>query len=99
MSPTKSLPINAATAADADRVYGLEPVLETGHDARFSQVQKFVSIACPYCGGGYDSAVDLTQGTQEYIEDCQVCCRSIELSIEVVNGVVKAVCERRIDGA
>jgi hypothetical protein len=98
MSP-KSLSISAATATDADRVYGLEPVLETGNDTRFSPVQKFVSIACPYCGGRYDSAIDLTLGAQEYIEDCQQCCRSIELSIEVVGGVVKAVSERRIDGA
>ena len=88
----------ATEAADADRVYGLEPVLETGNDKRFSPVQSYLSIACPYCGGRYDSAIDLTLAAQEYIEDCQVCCQSIQLSIEVASGVVKSVSERRTDG-
>ncbi len=95
---TSPLPATAAAAADADLVYGLDPVLETGNDKRFSPVQSFVSIACPYCGGRYDSAIDLTLGAQKYIEDCQVCCQSIELSIEVASGAVKTVTERRIDG-
>jgi hypothetical protein len=95
----KEASLNAAIGADADRVYGLEPVLDTGHDGRFSPVQKFVGILCPYCGGSYQTPIDLTLGAQQYIEDCQACCQAIELTIDVVGGVFKSVSERRIDGA
>jgi hypothetical protein len=84
-------------AADVDRAYGLEPILETGVDQRFSPVMQFATVPCPHCGGTYESSIDLTLGAQEYIEDCQVCCRSIELGIDVVNGVLKGLTAKRID--
>lgn len=84
-------------AADVDRVYGLEPVLTTGADQRFTAVTQFATVPCPYCGGTYDSAIDLTLGLQEYIEDCQVCCRSIELTIDVRNGDFNGLTARRSD--
>jgi hypothetical protein len=42
--------------------------------------------------------VDLSAGSTSYIEDCQICCRPIELGIEVdVNGGLTAVSVRRTD--
>jgi transcription elongation factor Elf1 len=41
------------------------------------------SYVCPYCGEQIDSFIDTSQGSQTTIEDCSVCCRPIELSIEV----------------
>ncbi|MES9962222.1 MAG: CPXCG motif-containing cysteine-rich protein [Candidatus Sedimenticola sp. 20ELBAFRAG] len=35
------------------------------------------SISCPYCGEAIDVLIDSSEGGQEYIEDCQVCCRPI----------------------
>ena len=35
------------------------------------------SIGCPYCGETIVVLVDDSQPEQEYIEDCQVCCRPI----------------------
>lgn len=33
-------------------------------------------VACPYCGQTVDVGLDPGSGAaQEYIEDCQVCCR------------------------
>jgi hypothetical protein len=33
-------------------------------------------VLCPYCGEENTIAVDESAGnTQQYIEDCQVCCR------------------------
>ena len=90
---------NTPQANDVDRAYGLDPVLETGVDQRFSAVTQFATVPCPYCGGTYESSIDLTLGAQEYIEDCQVCCRAIELAIDVVNGVLKGLSARRIDDA
>ncbi|MDQ3205194.1 MAG: CPXCG motif-containing cysteine-rich protein [Pseudomonadota bacterium] len=41
------------------------------------------TIQCPYCGETVDLVVDDSAGDQRYIEDCQVCCRPIELTIIV----------------
>ena len=33
-------------------------------------------VSCPYCGETVEIALDPGSGTvQEYVEDCQVCCR------------------------
>ncbi|VAW99895.1 hypothetical protein MNBD_GAMMA21-2397 [hydrothermal vent metagenome] len=41
--------------------------------------------ACPYCGEHFSTMLDLSQdqnnGSHEYIEDCQICCRPILFSI------------------
>ena len=34
-------------------------------------------INCPYCGEILNVLIDESGGSQEYIEDCQVCCRPI----------------------
>ncbi len=36
-----------------------------------------VTIECPYCGESIDVLVEVIEEAQEYIEDCQVCCRPI----------------------
>lgn len=35
------------------------------------------SIGCPYCGETIEVLVDATDLDQQYIEDCQVCCKPI----------------------
>lgn len=35
------------------------------------------TIQCPYCGEAFETNVDPSAGSQEYIEDCYVCCRPI----------------------
>jgi hypothetical protein len=40
------------------------------------------SFNCAYCGTSNTTTVDLSAGeTQEYIEDCQVCCRPNNLYV------------------
>lgn len=40
------------------------------------------SVVCPYCGEPNDIALDPGSGAaQEYIEDCQVCCRPWQLHV------------------
>ena len=41
------------------------------------------NIQCPYCGEALTVQVDLSVGDQAYIEDCQVCCRPIEMRLAV----------------
>lgn len=40
-------------------------------------------ISCPYCGEVIDVVVEVLDDSQEYIEDCQVCCRPIVFNIDV----------------
>ena len=40
-------------------------------------------IGCPYCGETITILVDDSLSEQEYVEDCQVCCRPIVLSVSV----------------
>ena len=65
-----------------DALYGLEPVFEPGGPGS-SQATEFVTIQCPHCGEGFETAVDLSAGSFTYVEDCQVCCQPIELAGEV----------------
>ena len=42
-----------------------------------------VLVVCPYCGESFETTIDASGGSQDYIEDCQVCCQPIEFHIEV----------------
>ena len=38
-------------------------------------------ITCPYCGECLNILIDPSDAGQEYIEDCQVCCRPIIMQV------------------
>ena len=40
-------------------------------------------ITCPYCGELIEIIVDCSIPYQYYIEDCEVCCRPVSLSVSV----------------
>lgn len=45
------------------------------------------SIECPYCGETIEILIDSSDMEQPYIEDCQVCCKPINILVsEGVNG-------------
>ena len=41
------------------------------------------TISCPYCGEAILIFVDDSLPDQNYVEDCQVCCRPIVLEVSV----------------
>ena len=41
------------------------------------------AIDCPHCGERITVLVDTSVAEQQYIEDCQVCCRPIAVRAEV----------------
>ena len=46
-----------------------------------------VDSECPYCGEPLTLTVDELGGRrQEYVEDCAVCCRPIEVRVHVSDG-------------
>lgn len=41
-----------------------------------------MSSRCPYCGESQKLEIDLSEGLpQEYVSDCTVCCRPMEVSV------------------
>ena len=38
---------------------------------------------CPYCGEPIELIIDTSVTQQSYIEDCQVCCRPIIITVNV----------------
>ncbi len=40
-------------------------------------------IDCPFCGERIGVLIDCSAGTQQYTEDCHVCCSPIVLTIEI----------------
>ena len=40
-------------------------------------------IHCPYCGELLEIVIDSSVNRQEYIEDCQVCCKPMKLRIRI----------------
>ena len=39
-------------------------------------------VNCPYCGESFSVLLDLSEGSNQSIEDCQICCRPIEFITE-----------------
>ena len=42
-----------------------------------------VTLTCPCCGEDFETSVDSSAGSQTYVEDCPVCCRPIEIDLDV----------------
>jgi hypothetical protein len=92
-------PASRLQADEIDRRYGLDPVIEPDTATQAgSELDDFVTISCPYCGEEFGTRLDLSAGTCSYIEDCQVCCQPIEMSVSVDdNGALLGVDARRGD--
>ena len=41
-----------------------------------------VSVLCPYCGEPVELWVDATLPHQQYVEDCEVCCRPMVVTVD-----------------
>lgn len=46
----------------------------------------YQSIQCPYCGERFEVLLDSSMLGEEYIEDCQVCCRPIYFFMTEASG-------------
>lgn len=43
-------------------------------------------VHCPWCGEPLTIVIDTSAGDQAYVEDCQVCCRPMQVSFSVSDG-------------
>ena len=56
-----------------------------------------VGSSCPYCGEAVQLVVDEGADEQDYIEDCQVCCRPMQISARMDGDGSVAIDLRRED--
>lgn len=59
--------------------------------------EKGVELDCPYCGETIELMVDCSQREQDYVEDCQVCCKPMDVHASVDNGGTPSVTASRQD--
>lgn len=53
------------------------------------------NIQCPYCWEMIEITVDCSVTSQEYVEDCEVCCRPIVMKVEILSsGLPEVLVER-----
>jgi hypothetical protein len=77
-------PEKTLTDAEVDQMYGLEPVIgDEPATVDNGTAAEFVVVHCPYCGEPFETSADASAGSSEYVEDCQVCCQPIEMSLRV----------------
>jgi len=43
---------------------------------------------CPYCWEEISMLLDISEPSQSYIEDCEVCCNPIRLNIRTENNTI-----------
>jgi hypothetical protein len=54
-----------------------------------------ITVTCPWCGESFVTFFDASSGSQTYIEDCQVCCRPIQMAFRLRgDGSVRCQAER-----
>lgn len=54
------------------------------------------TVTCPCCWEPVVLSLDLSAGSQDYIEDCPVCCRPMQVSFTVVSD---QLAELQVDSA
>lgn len=48
-------------------------------------------IRCPFCGEPMDVVLDMSAGSQSYVEDCQVCCQPMQINFTSEDGELQSV--------
>ena len=56
-----------------------------------SELEQAHTITCPHCWETISVWLDLSAGSQSYVEDCSVCCRAIALTFETDGAEVVSI--------
>ena len=50
-----------------------------------------ISIECPHCGESFSLALDVSEGSAEFIVDCEVCCRPMTVAVRIHEGEIEGL--------
>jgi hypothetical protein len=56
-----------------------------------SELLQEAVVTCPYCWERITLVIDLSVTSQDYIEDCFVCCRPIQITYTTEDGELLAL--------
>lgn len=60
------------------------------------ECMKTVTVQCPYCGALNEELIDCSvEPPEEYVEDCEICCSPMVITIRSVEGEEPVVTVRR----
>ena len=48
-----------------------------------------LSIQCPHCGESFTLAFDASEGSAEFVIDCEVCCRPMTVAVRLNDGEIE----------
>ncbi len=48
-----------------------------------------VSIQCPHCGESFGLVLDVSEGSAEFVVDCEVCCRPMTVMVRITDGEIE----------
>jgi hypothetical protein len=54
-------------------------------------MRESLSIECPHCGEPFTIPFDVTEGDAEFVVDCEVCCRPIDITVRLEDGEIVAL--------
>jgi len=52
---------------------------------------------CPYCGEEISMVLDLSVRRQSYVEDCEVCCKPIEISYSLEDDALASFAAKTLE--
>jgi hypothetical protein len=55
---------------------------------QMDEIEHFFS--CPYCSEDISMLIDLSFNSQFYTEDCEVCCRPIEIKFTIEGAAIES---------
>lgn len=57
-------------------------------------MEGFVEISCPHCGEPSTLEVEAGERDQEFVQDCSVCCRPLQVRLHIAeDGSIQASVE------
>ena len=54
-------------------------------------MQDAETVQCPFCGQIFELEIDPTVAEQDFVIDCEICCRPIEVRVECESGEMARV--------
>ena len=47
-----------------------------------------LTLSCPHCGESFSLALDVSEGSAEFIADCEECCRPLKVCVDIKDGAL-----------
>ena len=63
----------------------------TGSSHNVGAMTDSLTLECPHCGESFTIALDVSEGSAEFIVDCEVCCAPMTVAVRIKGGEIEGV--------